>query len=105
MPDGMTVDAEGYLWVAFYDGWAVRRDTPAESRDRVIRLPAGRITSRAFGGPDLSDLHVTSATAGLDEMELAEQPHAGGLVVLRPGVAGLPSTPFAGRGEQEGARP
>jgi sugar lactone lactonase YvrE len=96
MPDGMTVDAEGYLWVAFYDGWAVRRYTPHGSLDRVIRLPAARITSCAFGGPDLCDLYVTSATAGLDEMELAEQPHAGGLFVLRPGVAGLPSTPFAG---------
>ena len=96
LPDGMTVDAEGHLWVAFYDGWAVRRYTPAGSLDRVIHLPAARITSCAFGGPDLSDLYVTSATSGLDQMELAEQPHAGGLFVLRPGVAGLPSTPFAG---------
>ena len=96
LPDGMTVDAEGCLWVAFYDGWAVRRYTPAGALDRIIRLPVARITSCAFGGPDLSDLYVTSATAGLDEMQLAEQPHAGGLFVIRPGVAGLPSTPFAG---------
>jgi sugar lactone lactonase YvrE len=96
LPDGMTVDAEGYLWVAFYDGWAVRRYTPAGALDRIIRLPAARITSCAFGGPNLSDLYVTSATAGLAEAQLAEQPHAGGLFVVRPGVAGLPSTPFAG---------
>lgn len=96
LPDGMTVDAEGYLWVAFYDGWAVRRYTPAGALDRVIRLPAARITSCAFGGPGLTDLYVTSAAAGLTESQLAEQPHAGGLFVIRPGVAGRPSTPFAG---------
>jgi len=96
LPDGMTVDAEGCLWVAFYDGWAVRRYTPAGALDRIIGLPAARITSCAFGGPDLSDLYVTSASAGLGEAQLAEQPLAGGLFVIRPGVAGLPATPFAG---------
>jgi sugar lactone lactonase YvrE len=96
LPDGMTVDAEGCLWVAFYDGWSVRRYTPAGDLDRIIGLPTARITSCAFGGPDLSDLYVTSATDGLGTAQLAEQPHAGGLFVIRTGVAGLPSTPFAG---------
>lgn len=96
IPDGMTRDAEGGLWVAFYDGWAVRRFTPAGTLERTIELPAARTTSCAFGGPGLGQLYVTSARGGLSEAQLAEQPHAGALFVIEPGVAGLPITPFAG---------
>lgn len=96
IPDGMTIDAEGCLWVAFYDGWAVRRFTPQGELDRTIELPAARTTSCAFGGPGLARLFVTSARDGLSESELAEQPQAGALFVVEPGVAGLPITPFAG---------
>lgn len=96
LPDGMTVDAQGGLWVAFYDGWAVRRFTPAGQLDRTIELPAARTTSCAFGGPALDRLFVTSACDGLSRAQLAEQPHAGGLFVIEPGIAGLPITPFAG---------
>ena len=95
-PDGMTIDAEGCLWVAFYDGWAVRRFTPSGVIERTVELPAARITSCAFGGPDLTHLYVTSARDGLSEAQLAEQPQAGGLFVIEPAVAGLPITPFAG---------
>lgn len=96
VPDGMTSDAEGCLWVAFYDGWAVRRFTPAGALERTIELPAARTTSCAFGGPGLDQLYVTSARGGLSAAQLAEQPHAGALFVIEPGVAGLPTTPFAG---------
>ena len=95
-PDGMTIDAEGFLWVAFYDGWAVRRFTPAGRLDRTVELPVARTTSCCFGGPALDQLFVTSARDGLDEAQLAEQPQAGSLFVIEPGVAGLPITPFAG---------
>jgi sugar lactone lactonase YvrE len=96
MPDGMTVDAEGGLWVAFYDGWAVRHFRPDGKLERTIELPAARTTSCAFGGPRLDQLYVTSARDGLSEAQLAAQPHAGGLFVIESGVAGLPITPFAG---------
>ena len=96
VPDGMTIDAEGYLWVAFYDGWAVRRFSPQGALDRTIELPAARTTSCCFGGADLDQLYVTSARDGLSHAQLAEQPHAGALFVIEPGVAGLPTTPFAG---------
>ncbi len=96
LPDGMTVDAEGGLWVAFYDGWSVRRFTPDGRLDRIVELPTAHITSCAFGGPGLADLYVTSATDGLSDEQLRDQPLAGALFVVRPGVRGLPITPFAG---------
>lgn len=96
LPDGMTVDSAGCLWVAFYDGWCVRRYTPDGELDRRIPLPVARVTSCAFGGPDLADLYATTASNGLTDAELGEQPLAGGLFVIRPGVTGLPEAPFAG---------
>jgi sugar lactone lactonase YvrE len=96
LPDGMTVDSEGCLWVATWDGWSLRRYRPSGELDRIVRLPVARVTSCAFGGQDLGDLYVTSASTGLSEAELREQPLAGALFVLRPGVRGLPATPFGG---------
>ena len=96
IPDGMTIDADGCLWVAFYDGWAVRRFDPSGTLDRTVELPTARTTSCCFGGPNLDQLYVTSARDGLTGAQLAEQPHAGALFVIEPGVAGLPITPFAG---------
>lgn len=96
LPDGMAVDAEGFLWIAFYGGWSVRRYSPEGTLDRVVQLPVQNVTSCAFGGSDLNDLYVTSATVGLTDEQLASQPHAGGLFVHRPGIPGLPETPFSG---------
>lgn len=96
-PDGMTIDAEGRLWIAQWDGGSVGRWDPTSGRllER-ISLPARRVTSCAFGGPGLEDLYVTTARTGLDPRSLAEEPLAGGLFRVRPGVAGVPSVPFAG---------
>lgn len=95
-PDGMTVDAEGCLWVAFWDGWAVRRFSPEGLPLATIDVPVQRPTSVAFGGPSLDRLYITSARIGLDESALAAQPSAGGLFMLEPGVAGIAECPFAG---------
>ncbi len=92
----MTVDAEGHLWVAMWDGSAVRRYAPDGTLEEVVRLPASRITSCAFGGDDLADLYITSATTGLAPSERRTQPHAGAVFVIRPGVFGLPAGTFAG---------
>jgi sugar lactone lactonase YvrE len=59
MPDGMTIDAEGGLWVAFWDGWEVRRYAPDGALDVVVRVPAAQVTSCTFGGPNLADLYIT----------------------------------------------
>jgi sugar lactone lactonase YvrE len=96
LPDGLTVDAEGYLWVAMWDGWSVRRYSPSGNPDRIVRLPVARVTSCAFGGADLVDLYVTSASSGLSDAERQEQPLAGGLFVVRPGVRGREASPFGG---------
>ncbi len=96
LPDGLTVDAEGCLWVATWDGWSVRRYGPSGDLDRIVRLPVSRVTSCAFGGADLADLYVTSASTGLSDADRLEQPLAGGLFVVRPGVRGREATPFGG---------
>ncbi|HXH52226.1 MAG TPA: SMP-30/gluconolactonase/LRE family protein [Sphingomicrobium sp.] len=95
-PDGMTVDSEGGLWIAFWDGWCVRRYSPGGECLAKVELPVQKPTSCAFGGPDLDRLYVTSASIGLDEAERARQAQAGGLFMLGPGVKGLPEMPFAG---------
>lgn len=94
-PDGMTVDAEDCLWVAFWDGWAVRRFSPAGEELAAIDMPVQRPTSVAFGGPELDRLYITSARIGLDQAAIAVQPSAGGLFMLQPGVSGIAERPFA----------
>ncbi|HEY8703819.1 MAG TPA: SMP-30/gluconolactonase/LRE family protein [Gaiellaceae bacterium] len=96
VPDGLTVDAEDHVWVALWDGSAVRRYRPDGVLDRVVELPVSRPTSCAFGGDDLGDLYVTSARVGLSPAELEPQPHAGGVLVLRPGVTGRAPNRFSG---------
>ena len=95
-PDGMTVDAEGCLWVAFWDGWCVRRFSPEGERIAELKMPVQRPTSCAFGGPDLDLLFVTSASIGLSGADRQSQAQAGGLFLVEPGVRGLADTPFAG---------
>jgi sugar lactone lactonase YvrE len=85
LPDGMTIDHEGHLWVALWGGWAVRRYATDGTLLAVVDLPVSQVTSCAFGGPDGGDLYITSAAAGTDR---TEQPHAGGLFRCRPGVTG-----------------
>ena len=92
VPDGLTVDADGCVWVAVWGGGVLRRLAPDGTQDSVIAVPVSQPTSCAFGGPGMTDLYVTSASIGLSETELSEQPLAGRLLRLRPGPVGLPST-------------
>jgi len=95
-PDGGTIDAEGYIWVAMWDGWKVVRFSPDGRVDREIRLPVSKPTSCMFGGPDFRTLYVTSAKWDLKGEALAAEPLAGGLFAIDAGVAGLPETRFQG---------
>jgi sugar lactone lactonase YvrE len=96
LPDGLTVDSEGYVWVAFWGGSCVRRYAPDGSLDLVVSLPTRHVTSCAFGGADLDELYITSATEGLTEADLAQEPHAGALFRCKPGVVGRPEHVFLG---------
>jgi sugar lactone lactonase YvrE len=83
-PDGMTIDREGMLWIAHWDGWQVARWNPDTGQKLLgFKLPAAQITSCAFGGPELKDLYVTSAREGLTEEDIRLQPLAGSVFVIK----------------------
>lgn len=92
-PDGLTVDEEGFVWSAHWDGWRVVRYDPDGAIDRVVDMPVPRPTSLCFGEPDLSILYVTSARIGLSDKELAAAPLSGALFSIDPAVRGLPARP------------
>jgi len=95
-PDGMTIDADGHLWVCMWGGSRVTRWSTKTGRLLgEIPLPVENPTSCAFGGPDLRDLYITTANVGDAGWDSQPAP-AGALFVCRPGPEGLPSTPFAG---------
>jgi sugar lactone lactonase YvrE len=103
VPDGMTVDADGYVWVALWGGGAVHRYAPDGCCDTVVRVPTRYPTSCAFGGPDLGDLYITTAHVKLTPQERAEQPHAGGVFMVGQGRRARAESAFpesdAARGE------
>jgi sugar lactone lactonase YvrE len=96
VPDGLTIDADGNLWLALWGGGQVRRYAPDGTLDDVVQVPAAQVTSCTFGGPDLGDLYITSARTGLTHADLELSPHAGGVFRVRPGATGLPSHRFRG---------
>ncbi len=97
LPDGMAIDAAGMLWVAHFGGSCVRCWDPhiGKVSDEIV-LPASQITSCAFGGEKLDTLYITSAAVGLDAAALAQQPLAGSLFAVQPGVKGALTYRFAG---------
>jgi sugar lactone lactonase YvrE len=99
-PDGATVDAEGFIWSARWDGGCVLRIDPKGRLDRVIAMPAQRPTCVCFGGANLDVMYVTSSRAHLAAESLARHPLQGGLFCFNPGVKGTPKHHFAGREAQ-----
>ncbi len=93
-PDGMAVDEEDHVWIAFWDGACLRRLDPTGRVVREIELPVRRPTCPVFGGPGLRHLYVTSASIGLDDAGLRDAPWSGGLLRLDPGVKGAPPHRF-----------
>ena len=95
-PDGLTVDAQGFVWSAQPVWGRLVRYDPAGRMERIIDLPVSRGTSCIFGGADYRTLFVTTATETLTPEQLEEEPLAGSLLAFEPGMQGLPETPFAG---------
>ena len=93
LPDGLAVDAEGGVWLALWDGGAVRRYAPDGTLDAIVPLPCGRVTACAFGGVDLGELFITTSRLELpDGVDAA----AGSLFRCTPGVRGQAVAAFAG---------
>jgi sugar lactone lactonase YvrE len=96
VPDGLTLDSEGYVWSALWGGWKVVRFDPTGKRDREISVPAAQVTSCAFGGAELNELYITTARTGLNEQARREQPFAGDLFRLNTDVTGVEEPLFVG---------
>jgi sugar lactone lactonase YvrE len=92
-PDGLWVDAEDGVWVALYGGAAVHHYDASGALADVVELPAAKVTSCTFGGPDLSTLYITTSRENLAD---GEQPLAGSLFAAPVGVRGTPVRPYAG---------
>ena len=103
IPDGLTLDADGCLWLAVFGTGEVRRYTPAGDLDTVIGLPVDQPTSMTFGGDDLSTLYITTARENLTEAEIAPQPHAGDIFACTPGTTGRPANRYLALGWSVGA--
>lgn len=97
-PDGMTIDTDGMLWIAHWDGWKISRWDPSTGKQlfRVL-LPVSRITSCTFGGDKMDEIYITSAAVGLSKKDLIEQPLAGSLFVIKnSGFKGISAYEFPG---------
>lgn len=95
LPDGMTIDRAGNLWIAMWDGWGIECWSPDSGRQLArIELPAARVTSCAFGGRSHETLFITTARSTLDEAALAKQELAGSIFCAHPGVSGYAPTHF-----------
>lgn len=95
-PDGMTIDADGNIWVALWGGNAVACWNPETGKlVRKIEVPAKNVTSCAFGDKDLGTLYITTAREGNSDEELEQYPHSGGVFKTRPGVKGVNAFFFA----------
>ncbi len=90
-PDGLTVDAEGGVWVALWNGSAVRRYAPTGALDEVIHLPTSKVTACTFGGTNLDELYITTSRQGGDRNVAA-----GAMFRYLPGICGLPAASYAG---------
>ena len=97
-PDGMTIDAEGNLWVALWGGGIVGKFNPLTGELlQKIKLPAPNVSSCAFGGKNLDVLYITTARQWMNEEQLKKFPLSGGLFSVKPGVKGIPAEFYKGK--------
>jgi sugar lactone lactonase YvrE len=95
IPDGMTIDVEGMLWIAHWGGKGISRWNPYNGKQlEFIKVPAVNVTSCAFGGADLNELYMTTARTRMTDEQLNEFPHAGGVFTMKTNVKGIGNTVF-----------
>ena len=95
-PDGLAVDAKGFIWGAKWGAGRVVRYAPDGTIERVVDLPVSNVTSCTFGGPDMKKLYITTASKGLSKEDHQRQPLAGNVFVVETDVQGIPEPKFAG---------
>ena len=96
-PDGMTVDADGCLWVAMFGGYHVQRISPDGDRLETVATPgAPQTTCCCFGGPDLDTLYITTGLSPIAGVSTAGEPNSGALFAADVDAVGLPTNLFAG---------
>ena len=96
-PDGMAVDVEGCIWMAFYESWVLRRFAPDATLVEERKLPVRRGLRPSFGGKNYDRLFLITGSAGYSSEKWAEEPLAGGLFeILAPSASGLPIVAFPG---------
>jgi sugar lactone lactonase YvrE len=96
MPDGLIVDADGYIWNGHWAGWKLTRYAPDGSIERQIEFPVQHVISFAFGGSELDILFVTTASWGFSDQDWEKQPQAGDLFQVTTGIKGLIEPAFEG---------
>ncbi len=96
-PDGLTIDSQGNIWSALWNGWCIACFSPAGNELQRIRLPAQRPTSVTFAGADLTEMYITSASIGLSQKEIQQQISAGDLFHLKMPMTGMSTQRFGSR--------
>ncbi|MGJ3254305.1 MAG: SMP-30/gluconolactonase/LRE family protein [Elainellaceae cyanobacterium] len=93
-PDGLTIDADGCIWSAMWDGWCVIRFDPTGKEMERIEMPVQRPTSCTFGGANYQQLYIASASVGLSEVEIQQSFYSGDLFCLDVSMRGMPANRF-----------
>lgn len=96
-PDGCTIDTNGNLWIAHWDGGCVACWDPVRAKLLdTVRIPVGQVTTCTFGGPKLDTLFITTAACNLTDAQREAQPEAGFVFAANVGATGFPADAFAG---------
>lgn len=101
-PDGLTIDSEGSIWSAMWEGWCVIRFSPEGKEMQRIQLPVPLVTSCTFGGEDLQTIYITTASVGLSQAQIDKNFYAGDLFAFKTAIAGLPTYSFAIANDRNG---
>ncbi|GLV59246.1 gluconolactonase [Dictyobacter sp. S3.2.2.5] len=96
VPDGLTIDSEGFLWSVRYNGWKIIRYDPSGKIEREVSVPVPHPTSCAFGGKDMNELYITTAWNELNAEQRRQSPQSGDLFYLQTDIKGVARRPFAG---------